>query len=87
MQPSKTKPCPECGEERVWVTATTRAQGSGILILEQPQRFVPFLSPERKKNWSHVQALTCTFCGYTVFYANDPNNLIPDKEPFHTNYD
>ncbi|EFH90929.1 conserved hypothetical protein [Ktedonobacter racemifer DSM 44963] len=74
MQQSKTKPCPECGEERVWVNAKARER----LLLEQPQRFVPFLSLE-KKNWSYIRALTCTFCGYTVLYANDPNDLIPDR--------
>ncbi len=67
-QPPPTKPCPECGGERVPVQLSTILQAS-------PQRIsVDFFSSQPKT--SYLSTLTCTTCGYTALYAEEPSNLL-----------
>ena len=67
-QPPPTKPCPECGGERVTVQLSTVLQAAKERIA------VGFFSSQSKT--SYLYALTCTTCGYTALYAEQPGNLI-----------
>ncbi|GCE27710.1 hypothetical protein KDA_31940 [Dictyobacter alpinus] len=63
---AQVKPCPECGGKRV------KAIGSQyMIILRTPVKM--WLSPNAKGQ-SKLDALVCTQCGYTSFFA-DPSKF------------
>ncbi|GCE27543.1 hypothetical protein KDA_36040 [Dictyobacter alpinus] len=72
MHAPELKPCPECGGARVRVSYSM-----GVIMLAQFKRSASFLG--KKSRTSSTQPVTCTSCGYTVVYATEPNNLIPDN--------
>ncbi len=50
--------------------------GGGILLKQSGRSKSRFSN--KKQNYSNTSALTCTVCGYTSIYADQPGNLIPD---------
>ena len=81
MQPSTTRPCPECGGQRVEVEDRMHTRGPYsntpyAMYLQQWARSRNIF--KRKSNKSETITLTCIRCGYTAWYATEPSNLIPD---------
>jgi predicted nucleic-acid-binding Zn-ribbon protein len=79
MQPSTTRPCPECGGQRVEVEDRMHIRGGSMsyaMYLKQWARSRNIF--KRKSNKSETITLTCIRCGYTAWYATEPSNLIPD---------
>ena len=76
IQPPIQKPCPECGGKRVKVVLKT-IQGD-VLQVGQPARKVKFFSD--LSNTTTLYGLSCTACGYTAHFANEPRNLVPDPQ-------
>jgi hypothetical protein len=64
-QPHSSKPCPECGGERV------RAQAGPYAFQLTPEQSTKFFKP-----FSGTVALVCTICGYISWYATEPEKLI-----------
>jgi predicted nucleic-acid-binding Zn-ribbon protein len=84
---SQSTVCQECGSRRVFVQVNITTPLTELEIthrqdlqLEQPKRSIGFLGLGGKSNTSSLVALSCTNCGYTTFYAREPENLIPDKK-------
>src|SRR5262245_59449613 len=73
----KIKPCPECGGQRVKVSSFEFGYIKGALWLVQGRRKTGFFYT--RSNESLANTLTCLKCGYTAWYAQSPENLIPDE--------
>lgn len=80
MQNPETKPCLECGGDRVFVSTVVRGTSGlpGNIIFQQPRRSVSFFGKNKRSNNSSSQALVCLQCGHTTFFATQTENLIPD---------
>jgi len=76
-QPIISKPCPECGGQRVQVSLSTISPAVLLQVTQQKRK--TSLS-DRHANQSYLAALTCTTCGYTILYAVQPSNLLPDEQ-------
>jgi predicted nucleic-acid-binding Zn-ribbon protein len=59
--------CSKCGG----ATVNARVTGGGPVVL-RPGKFV-FMDVR----YSELKAITCTKCGLTEFYAENPQKLIP----------
>lgn len=75
--PSTSRPCSECGGQRVVTRLTIEGEGT-LVELYQPMRSTGLFSG--KSNTSQLHTLTCTNCGFTTLFAAFPTNLIPDQE-------
>lgn len=73
----KIKPCPECGGQRVKVSSFGFDPTWGAFLLVQSRRKKGSFG--LRSNESLTNTLTCLKCGYTAWYAQSPDNLIPDE--------
>jgi hypothetical protein len=65
-------PCPECGGTRVAARCTTTCPRREVCLTERPEvAFFPRSSP--------LQALVCTACGFTAFYATRPTKFMRER--------
>ncbi|MBV9019857.1 MAG: hypothetical protein JOZ71_04015 [Ktedonobacteraceae bacterium] len=65
-----TLPCPECGGERVEANCTYQLVQVHIPMEKLRRYSLPNLGH------SSVSALVCIDCGYTMFYAQHPRQLV-----------
>jgi predicted nucleic-acid-binding Zn-ribbon protein len=74
------KPCPECGGQRImvesYIVSRRKISVLGKIFLRQSKRKQNTF--QRKYNTSDMTTLTCLSCGYTAWYAQNLNNLLPD---------
>ena len=77
MQQLMIRPCPECWGKRV---PTVIEYG----FHSYPFRAFQMVQNPKNGKWSADQAkntplsaLTCTQCGYTAWYASEPQSLLP----------
>ena len=73
-KPPTLKECFICGGECVMVQVTPLHTGTS-LIATQSERSTGLFSG--RSSWSYLDALACTRCGYTTFFARQPENLKP----------
>jgi predicted nucleic-acid-binding Zn-ribbon protein len=62
------RPCPECGGARVHAYIASVPGSLSVANVESGGIFPKF---------SELRAVVCTNCGYTTFYAKQPEKLVP----------
>ena len=77
----KTKTCPKCGCKKLLNIAMVADMGDGApYAAKLTVRFEghSFLGNEKRRTVGDLQAVTCSECGYTEHYVDNPKQLEPD---------
>ena len=79
----KTKVCPKCGCKKLLsinVVAGQQGNDSGLAhaTLAVRHEGYSFMGNEKRRTVGKLEAVTCSACGYTEFYCENPAEILPD---------
>jgi predicted nucleic-acid-binding Zn-ribbon protein len=65
-------PCPECGSDQLQACVLANGANINTTLVANPNKIFG-------RRYSDIFAAVCTGCGYTRFYAKDPEKLGGNK--------
>ena len=77
----KTKACPKCDCKKLLnISAVADARDGNSTEASIANRFEghSFIGNEKYRTVGKLQAVTCSDCGYTEHYVENPKELVPD---------